>query len=59
MRRFMKVLEYLLVAAGCPLFFGYVLPWMEEWSGLSRKTIIFSFVIGGVLGLIGISKSSK
>ena len=53
MRRFSKVLECMLIAIACPLFFVYVLPWIQKWTGFSRETLMILFVLGGVLGLIG------
>jgi predicted MFS family arabinose efflux permease len=53
MKRFSKVLECILIAIACPLFFVYVLPWIQKWTGFSRETLMILFVLGGVLGLIG------
>lgn len=53
MKRFSKVLECILIAVACPLFFVYVLPWIQKWTGFSRETLMILFVLGGVLGLIG------
>lgn len=53
MKRFSKVLECILVAVACPLFFVYVLPWVRKCTGFSNETLMILFVVGGILSLIG------